>query len=123
MFVIVLGLERFLFFPFTWLEITAFLFQGAAAKGPSRTWGKCANRAEKRAILQNASASDIFAEALRIHVAQLRTNCQDRLRFSGKVKCVFGLMVVDSLQAEAIVEECCCFISSVGDHTMKAPVQ
>src|SRR5215469_9658653 len=59
--VVTLFVKRFLFFPFPRFEVKDFLLQLAVPNSPGRSRWQCVNSAEQRAILQDASASDIFA--------------------------------------------------------------
>src|ERR1035441_2776914 len=74
-------------------------------------------------VLKHTAASNEFSESTRIDGTQFRANLQNGLCFRGKIEPVLGLVIVESLQSEAVVEQGCSTLAAIHHEAVKAPIQ
>ena len=103
--VILRRLEPFLFLPFPRMEIGCLVFERAATKNPSGSRRKNVNAGKESSVFEHASTSNKLSQSARLDGAQLRPYLQDCLCLRRKVNGIFGLMVIEPLQAESVIEE------------------
>src|ERR1700728_852509 len=116
-------IHRAKFFPVGWLEVAVLLFDRSIAKNPRRRSGQHVNVLEKSAVTENATTGNKLSHTLRIRLAEFRSHGQNRFGLRGKIECVVGFVITETMHPVTVVEQRCNTSTSVRNEAMKQTVQ